>query len=100
MIDNDGSFAYSRIESLNFKADQSVNLYPNPVANSEKLLIEVADWNTVKAVKVFNSLGKVIFESTSSLETGIKTDYLSSGLYIVQVIQKDGKADTRKFIKL
>jgi len=100
MIDNDGSFAYSRIESLSFTVDQSVSLYPNPVANSQQLKIEVADWNTVKMVKVFDSRGKVIFESSNSLETGIKTDYLSSGLYIVQVIQKDGKADTRKFIKL
>ena len=100
MMDKDGSFAYSRIESLNFTVDQSVSLYPNPVANSEKLQIEVADWNTVKMVKVFDSLGKVIFESSNSLETGIKTDYLSSGLYIVQVIKKDGNTDTRKFIKL
>ena len=100
MVDRDGSFAYSRIESVTFKLENSVKLFPNPVVNSEKLDIGVKDWSMIRSVRIVNVVGKVVFESGNSVVNGIKTDNLTSGSYVVQVIQKDGKIETRKFVKL
>lgn len=100
MIDADGTFAYSHIENLSFSSESAMKPYPNPIVNSENLQINVKDWSKVKSVRIINALGKIVFESANSLVTGIKTDYLTSGLYVVQITQKDGKINTSKFVKL
>jgi len=100
MIDRDGTFAYSRIESVNFKLVPAVKVYPNPIADTEKLQIGINDWSKVKSVRIINSIGKTVYESSRPLEAGIKTDNFSSGLYVVQIFQKDGKTEIRKFMKL
>ena len=100
MIDADGTYAYSHIESLNFNSKSIVNLYPNPVVSSENLQISVKDWGKIESVRIINAVGKIVFESANSLITGINTGNLTSGLYVVQIIQKDGKIDTSKFVKL
>ncbi|TDE11325.1 T9SS type A sorting domain-containing protein [Dyadobacter psychrotolerans] len=99
MIDQDGTFAYSRVETVNFSLE-GLKLYPNPVVNSENLNIGVSDWSKVKSVKILNSFGVNVFESAGSLDAGVKTNQLGSGLYVVQVIQKDGRVLTHKFVKL
>lgn len=100
MKDHDGTFAYSRIESLNFGKNETVKIYPNPVLNTEKLEIGVNDWNQIKSVRIVHASGKVVFESDNSQTTGIRTNNLTPGLYIVQILYKNGKKDTSNFIKL
>lgn len=100
MTDRDGTFAYSRIESLNFSLDAAIILYPNPIVNSENLRISINDWSNVKSVRIINLMGKTVFESTAIYNFQIKTDHLVSGLYFIQFIQKSGKINTRKFVKL
>ena len=99
MIDKDGTFAYSSIQSATFTRE-TISLYPNPVVNSERLSVQVKEWDNVKTVKVINAVGKVVFESAGEKVADISTSQLSAGLYVVQIIRKDGQTITSKFVKL
>ncbi|HEV7382367.1 MAG TPA: putative Ig domain-containing protein [Dyadobacter sp.] len=98
MIDRDATFSMSGIQSIRF-AIESLKLYPNPVANAEPLTIQVQDWGLVKSVKVFNTVGKIVFESAGDIRSTVTTENLTAGLYIVQVTRKDGQVMSSKFVK-
>jgi len=97
MIDLDGTFAYSRIESLNFANSLKASFYPNPVA--DKLVINVADFGTVKNVKIFDANGRTVYQSLSVPSKEVDVQRLPTGLYVVQLINKNGTVVTRKIIK-
>ncbi|MCE7040474.1 T9SS type A sorting domain-containing protein [Dyadobacter sp. CY312] len=99
MIDKDGTFAYSGIQSVTFNKE-TISVYPNPVANSETLSIQFKDWNNVKTVKVINAIGKVVFESAGAIIPAIATNQLTAGIYVVQITRKDGQVVNSKFVKL
>jgi hypothetical protein len=48
---------------------------------------------------VVNAAGKLVFESSNALSAGINTSNLASGIYVLQVVQKDGNVLTQKFIR-
>ncbi len=98
MIDRDGTFALSKIESITFSTD-GVSVFPNPLTNADNMQVSVDNWNTVKSVRVVNSLGKIIFETTNALRTGIKASNLTSGLYLVQIVRTDGTVSAYKIVK-
>jgi hypothetical protein len=98
MVDLDETFAYSSIENLNFKGVALV--YPNPVSGSENLTINVGDWSKVKQVKVVNAAGKVVFEASNALMSGISARSLVAGAYTVQVTQLDGSVISQRFVRL
>lgn len=94
MVDFDGTFAYSHIENLHFNATSLV--YPNPVASTENLTVNVADWSKVKVVKVVSASGKVVFEASNALLSGISAKNLVAGAYVVQVTLTDGTTSTQR----
>lgn len=98
MVDFDGTFAYSHIENLSFNTNALV--YPNPVASNENLTVNVADWSKVKVVKVVSATGKVVFEASNALLSGINTKNLVAGAYVVQVTLIDGTTSTQRFVRL
>ncbi|WP_149243382.1 T9SS type A sorting domain-containing protein [Dyadobacter sp. 32] len=98
MIDRDGKFALSSIESITFSTD-GVSVFPNPLTNADNMHVSVDNWNNVKSVRVVNSLGKIIFETTNALRTGIKASNLTSGLYLVQIVRTDGTVSAYKIVK-
>jgi hypothetical protein len=99
MIDRDGTFAYSGIESATFNKEL-ISLYPNPVIGSESLSIQVGDWSNVKTVKVISAAGKVVFESAGKTVSSILTNQFTAGLYVVQITHKNGQIVTSRFVKM
>ncbi|GGM85447.1 hypothetical protein GCM10010967_16860 [Dyadobacter beijingensis] len=97
MVDLDETFSYSRIENLNFKGSSLV--YPNPVGASEKLTVNVGDWSKVKAVKVVSAAGKVVFEASNALLSGISARNLAAGAYVIQVTHTDGTVTSQRFVR-
>ncbi len=98
MIDRDGTFANSRIESLIFNTG-NLSVYPNPVTGSENIQLSVEDWSKVKSVRVVNQAGKVVFESQNALSAGINAQNLTSGLYVIQITRTNGTVSSSKIIK-
>lgn len=97
MVDLDETFSYSSIANLNFKGLALV--YPNPVGASQSLTLNVGDWSKVSLVKVVNASGKVVFEASNALLSGISTRNLVAGAYVVQVTHTDGTVSSQRFVR-
>ncbi|WP_426293618.1 T9SS type A sorting domain-containing protein [Dyadobacter endophyticus] len=97
MVDLDETYSYSSIENLNFKA--LALAYPNPVSASQSLTLNVGDWSKVSLVKVVNASGKVVFEASNALLSGISTRNLVAGAYVVQVTHTDGTISSQRFVR-
>ncbi len=100
MIDQDQTFTFSRVVSLNFDIKDKVNLFPSPV--SELLTIKVREWNDVKDVEMFDSNGKLVYEShrKSGVEPRqqISVKHLAQGVYMVKLTRKNGTMTTHKIV--
>jgi hypothetical protein len=95
MVDIDGSFAFSPIQSVTFAdaAGISVVVYPNPV--SERLFLQAADLSLVKALELYSYSGQLL-RSTVDTQKGLQVKGLSSGLYLLKVLNKDGSTSSQK----
>jgi hypothetical protein len=91
MQDNDGSFAYSQIRNLHF--DAQILAYPNPV----KQFLKLKGWAS-GAIQIFSNSGKLVYEA-SSYASQINLGSLTTGVYILKLIQKDGTPVIKKIIK-
>lgn len=65
-------------------------IYPNPAVN--KFYVYAAHLNTIKSIKIINSLGFTVTE-TSSITEGVSTKALTPGIYTVQFTNLDGTLD-------
>ncbi|WP_221390890.1 T9SS type A sorting domain-containing protein [Dyadobacter sp. NIV53] len=97
MVDNDGSFAYSRIRSVQNEENLRTVLFPNPV--SDKLTIETADWTSVTGVELINSLGQTIREMKgSTLQNNLSMVSVNPGVYMIRISHKGGASELRKIV--
>lgn len=95
MIDQDGSFAYSRIISL-LDGQNDVAIYPNPGAN--RLFVKDIDFSSVTAVSVINTNGQVVFQSKTLTEQGIDLSNFANGIYSVEIRKNTGATLIRKLV--
>jgi len=95
MVDRDGTFAYSRINSVHFAGLPTINIYPNPVAS----LLSVTPLNDeeITKIQIFNSTGKMIKE-TLKVSEPIDVTKIAGGIYSVRIIYTNGSTDNRKVI--
>jgi hypothetical protein len=97
--DNDGKFTYSliiRIEPA-MRDLQEVIAYPNPATTND---IHIITSGTVQSFRIYNLLGKIVFENHSTNENSehvFTTD--TAGIYLIKVIMADGKIITKRIIK-
>lgn len=95
MVDKDGTFAYSSIQSINFEGE-GLSLYPNPVIHT--LFLTDVDLDMLKEVSIINANGIVVYRSASVSSEGINVKNLASGIYHIQVTRKDGAISKHKVI--
>ena len=97
MVDKDGTFAYSSLQSLNFGS--LAVFYPNPVKN--RLLIKgfVAGEAKTSKVQVWDAAGRLVRESTGVPVEGIDMSLLPTGIYTVSISRHNGGTTVRKVIK-
>jgi hypothetical protein len=105
MIDQDGSFTYSRIQSLDFNnAVLKLNFYPNPVA--DYLFVKDSDGNplvpeSLKELTMTYTNGMVVYKSNDpgALATqGIDVRQFTPGIYLVKMLGSDGSITVQKII--
>jgi hypothetical protein len=80
--DVDGRSSYSRIATVNLKADEQFRVYPNPVVNG-KLHVELQG---ADHVRIYNNAGLLMMQKR--LPAGISTlnlDTFAKGLYTINV---------------
>lgn len=95
MVDKDGTFAHSRIQSVSFeRTGRDIFVYPNP--STDKLMI--SDYKTVHEIMMTDLSGNTVYKSTSfaSGSGSIDVTRFEKGLYIVKVIDQNGAISTSK----
>lgn len=98
MIDQDGTFAYSRIRSLKTEGAPETELavYPNPAGND--LFIQHPEM--VSGLTIRNSNGRVALQATSiDGDSGkLSIQNLPPGIYVVRVTRKNGLESSHKIV--
>jgi hypothetical protein len=97
MIDNDGTFAYSKIVNINMGSDPTVGIYPNPTA--DKITLDPDDLLNAKSILISDISGKSVYASENVSNGEINVKHLSAGLFLVRIIKKDGSMISRKLVK-
>lgn len=98
MIDRDGTFAYSRINSLTFEFGFETSIYPNPV--SDQLNLKTTDWSQVQSIQIFDMKGNSKYASGAKPSAVVDVKHLDPGMYIIRVMLKDGSASAHKMIRV
>ncbi|SEJ43417.1 Por secretion system C-terminal sorting domain-containing protein [Dyadobacter koreensis] len=93
MVDQDGTFTYSRIRSLTFGSESQIAVYPNPV--QERLFVKLKS-GEIDFITVTNSTGQVVSKYNKMPDEGINLDHLTIGNYIINVIKTDGTVSSKK----
>ncbi|MCF0056412.1 ice-binding family protein [Dyadobacter sp. CY356] len=100
MIDKDETFAYSRIESTEFKMLAKTVLYPNPAV--DYLTLNVDDISMIQRIQISNILGVNVYDITkaaSDLSSKVDVKNLPSGMYIVRITNNTGNIASAKIVK-
>ncbi len=96
MVDRDETFAYSRIVNLNFGSEVVTTLYPNPV--SDHMKITTTHWNQVKQVRIYDMLGRTIYDSGNMPTAMISLRNVAAGMYLVEISRANGKVESSKIM--
>ncbi|MDQ6480545.1 T9SS type A sorting domain-containing protein [Dyadobacter sp. LHD-138] len=102
MIDQDATYAFSRIVSITFEGEHNLNVYPNPV--SDLLQIINVNKQLIKSVEIIDIAGKIVYLSSSErglsdiVSKGVDISKLPSGAYVVRVSGVNGILSTNKII--
>lgn len=94
--DVDGNYAYTEVKKVNFTAESTVSIYPNPA--TDYIYVNVADWTKVAEVSILDVQGRVLMNSINARQ-GVSLSNLAKGSYILQVKQLNGQISSFKFIK-
>ena len=102
MVDQDNTFAYSRVRSIAIKKGNALTLHPNPV--TDWLTIKTADWASIKKLGITNVSGVNVKELNERQlsELGDKKIDLHdfpSGIYMISITGNDGAVQTEKIFK-
>lgn len=103
MIDNDGTYTFSSIRSLEFRPQASViSIYPNPAIDILYLKDEAgADLlKNAREISIVNVQGNRVYksESPASLTRGVSIKGLQRGMYVLQITLSDGTMRTQRIV--
>ncbi|MBE8971461.1 T9SS type A sorting domain-containing protein, partial [Nostocales cyanobacterium LEGE 12452] len=98
MIDNDGTFAFSKINALLFDQKNPGRIYPNPAAAGQ-LTVDVKNWGSVKKVQISTLNALTVYDSGHNPQQIIDINNLPTGIYMVKVFKKDGTSEQFRFVR-
>jgi hypothetical protein len=94
MVDLDGTFAYSRLQSIHLDASPEIAIYPNPA--TERISILTSDRNPIRSVVVYDIRGHVQKRVENVVDFQISD--LPQGLYVIRAVH-NGKQHNLKLLK-
>lgn len=95
MIDRDGSFEMSLIESLTFDLGEEITISPNPAV--DRIHIKTANLAGVEKIELRNSTGLVIYSAANASEIDVQR--LPAGLYVLSITRTGGRVTSHKLLK-
>jgi hypothetical protein len=101
MIDQDKSFTYSNLVSLEFITTVKTVIYPNPTV--DRLTLDVDDMGTIARVQLNNMAGKSVFDQIRTPSANVSGSFsmkdMAAGIYIVRITKTNGETDSVKILK-
>jgi hypothetical protein len=103
MIDNNGRSSYSEIKMIQFEAKESLYIFPNPASESINLQIPSHWQGKQLMLQIHSQNGQLLLNRrllfASPIEK-IDVENLSTGIFIVSLINETGEIQRRKITKL
>lgn len=96
MVDNDGTFAYSRIAKVNHDLSADLRVFPNPVA--EKLFFTGTHARKMHSTQLIDPNGRTIYSSNKPAPDGIDVSRMVPGLYVLKFSFVDGLSKSYKVL--
>jgi hypothetical protein len=102
-VDQDGTTSLGNIARVNMQQENAtLSIYPNPVKSTFTLTYNANSIDKVN-VRIFNSKGSLVYQSSLPAQTGINqyavpAASLAKGIYVVQLVSSTGSY-TERFIK-
>lgn len=99
MIDLDGSFDYSKIETILVDAQsiQWVSLYPNPV--TDHFALKSDEKMVVRRVDIYDQKGNLVYSTQEKPFNRINVEKLNAGIYQVKVTGAAGEISIQRMVK-
>ncbi len=103
IVDRDGSFEYSNMESVTFELIPFMEVVPNPVRDVLKIVGPVAGSDS-GTLEIFDRSGSRVYLGTFSFENGLfqistaEINALSLGIYYIKITGRS-ESRTMKFLK-
>ena len=94
MVDNDGTFAYSRIRSVRFESGENMIVYPNPAF--DRLFLK--DFTKAINIRIVDMNGQAVYQSQKPASGEINLGNLTTGMHIVEITWSGGSKTTRKIL--
>lgn len=95
MIDMDGTFAYSRIVSLDFKNATPLMVYPNPA--SDNVFINSPSEQPIASIELFDQSGKRRTQGIPA-DKSINVQNLDSGIYTIRIQYGSGMTQSKNIL--
>ena len=73
--------------------NNSISLYPNPA----KEVLNISSSNSITNIEVYDLLGKKVSSNNNAINVNVAA--LGKGVYIVKVVQENGRVIAKRFIK-
>ena len=89
------SFSQEQTRETNPKEDTVFKFHPNPAQND----LFILGTNKIKSIELINVLGKrIAFYHFNKSIIKLNVSELKSGLYLIQVIDENNMAETKKLV--
>jgi len=106
--DFDGNYSYlgNMIKVTAFLSEATINIFPNPVGEEARLVIELYNGSKHVRIKISNDSGKIVFDdnriSDSDGKVTITFDNtkMNKGFYSLQVSDDSGAILSSRLIKI
>ncbi|ACT92988.1 choice-of-anchor A family protein [Dyadobacter fermentans] len=94
MVDLDGSFAYSSMQSVTMDIENAISIFPNPVTDK----IRFANRADITSVTINDLAGRQVYSANQVQPDGIDCHALKSGMYVVTMHRSNGSSFSQKVL--
>lgn len=95
-LETTGRYSYSEVRMLRFGTDSKVSVVPNPVKG--RLYLVGNDQAQISHAVLSDAAGRVLRQNIP-VQDGIDMSDLTPGMYLLQIVLRDGQVQTEKIIK-
>ena len=74
--------------------NSSLSIYPNPSKGN----FNIVNNGQIKTIKIFNLLGRCVYQKESAIESVTNLDNFDAGVYFIQITNIDNEVNTSKII--